>query len=227
MNKLLTLLILVFFLQSCENKPKEILKNSSKKKDKTEEWTKEKDRELAGSLYAKFDNDSLDDDFKILKNEDEIVQSVLSIFLTSQKKEIKINLLNNSILYNKKESAYYTFFTVTDKKVCNVRIEYADQESIPNISGEKKNLVEKIKCRFNTKNQKTQVIGYELSYQKDTKFITKSFNFLTGKYIAAKKDNGKTSTVNGWSAELENIYAENWDFPFLRDKIYWYGEAVE
>jgi hypothetical protein len=212
---------------SCENKPKKNIEDSSQKKQNSEEWTIEKEREIAGSLYAKFDDDTLVDDFNIIKNEDEITQSVLSIFLTSQKKEIKINLINNSILYNNKESAYYTFFTVTDKKICAVRIEYADQESIPNISGEKKNLIEKIKYRFNTKNHKVQVIGYELSYQKGSKFITKSFNFITGKYIATKKDNGKTSTVNGWSAELENIYAENWDFPFLRDKIYWYGEAVE
>lgn len=227
MNKLLTLLILIFSLQSCENKSEKIIKDSSQKSDKTEEWSEKKDREIAGTIYAKFDGDSLVDDFNIVKNEDEIVQSVLSIFLTSQKKEIKINLINNSILYNNKESAYYIFFTVTDKKICTVRIEYADQESIPNISGEKKNLIEKIKYRFDNQNHKIQVIGYELSYRKDTKFITKSFNFITGKFLATRKSNGKTSTVNGWSAELENIYTQNWNYPFLREKIFWYGEEVE
>lgn len=227
MYKLLILSILFFSLQSCEKKANKTIEPSQQKQDKAEEWTKEQDEEIAGSLSVKFDNDSLNDDFKILYNEDEIVQSVLSVFLSSQKKEIKINLLNNSVLYNNKESAYYTFFTVSEKKICTVRIEYADQESIQNISGEKKDLTEKIKFRFNDKNKKIQVIGYELSYQKDTKFITKSFNLITGKYVVTQKNNGKTSSVEGWSAELENIYVENWDFPFVRDKIFWYGEEVE
>jgi hypothetical protein len=227
MNKLLILFILIFSLQSCANKTEKISPDSYQKKDKTEKWTKEKDEEIAGNLSVKFDDDSLVDYFSIAKNEDEIVQSILSIYLSSQKKEIKINLINNSILYNNIETAYYTFFTVTAKKICVITIEYPDQESIQNISGEKKNLTEKIKYRFNSQNQKVQVIGYELFYQKGTKFITKSFNFITGKYLATRKSNGKTSTVNGWSAELENIYVENWDFPFVREKIFWLGAEVE
>ena len=199
----------------------------SQKKDNTEEWTKEKDREIAGSLYAKFDNDDLDDDFSIVKNEDKLVQSVLTVFLSAQKKEPKFNLINNSILYDNTEAVYNTFFTVSEKKACTIRTEYAELESIQNISGEKKNLIEKIKLRFNNQKQKIQVIGYELSYRKDAKYVTKSFNFITGKYIAASKFNNKTKTVDGWSAELQNIYAENWNFPFLRDKISWYGEAIE
>ncbi|SHL20221.1 hypothetical protein [Flavobacterium chilense] len=226
MNKLITLCILIFSMQSCENSSKRNV-DSYQKNDNTDEQIKEKDRAITRSLSAKFDNDNLVDDFKIEKNEDEIVQNVLSIFLSSQKKEIKINLINNSILYNNKESIYYTLFTVTEKKICIVTLRYANQKSIPNISGEKKNLIEKIKYRFDNKNHKIRVIGYELSYQRNTKFITKSFNFITGKYIAIQKDNGKNSTMSGWAAELENVYAENWDFPFLRDKIFWYGNEIE
>jgi hypothetical protein len=36
-------------------------------------------------------------------------------------------------------------------------------------------LIEKIKLRFNNQKQKIQVIGYELSYRKDAKYVTKSF----------------------------------------------------
>ncbi|MDA6069151.1 hypothetical protein NJT12_05920 [Flavobacterium sp. AC] len=227
MNKLFALFILIFSLQSCENKTGKKIKDSHQIKEKAEEWTKEQEEELAGSLSVKFDDDSLVDNFNILFNEDEIAQSVLSVYLSSQKKEVKINLLNNSVLYNNKESAYYTFFTINEKKICIVTIQYADQESIPNISGEKKDLVEKIRLRFNNQNHKIQVIGYDVSYQKETKSITKSFNFITGKYIATSKIDGKTSTVDGWSAELENIYAEDWNFPLVRDKIFWIGEEVE
>lgn len=121
------------------------------------------------------------------KNDDEIIQSFLSISLSSLKKDVKINILNNSILYNNKESDYYQFMRVINDKICEVRVEYANQESVPNMYGERRNLVEKIKYRFIDKNNKIQIIGYDLSYQKDTIFITKSFNFITGKYIAMRK----------------------------------------
>ena len=227
MNKIFIIPVIILSLQSCENKTEKIPEASDQKEERSEEWTKEKDREIAGSLYAKFDDDDIDDDFNIIKNNDEIVQSVLSVFLSSEKKETRINLLNNSILYNHKESAYYTSFNINEKKVCTVTIEYADQETIPAISGEKKNLTEKIKYRFDNQNRKIRVIGYELSYQTDAKLITRSFNFITGKFIAARKENGKTSSGNGWAAELENIYTEDWTFPFVRDKIFWYGDGVQ
>lgn len=178
MNNLLTILILILIIQSCENKTEKTIEKSHQEKTE-KEWTKEEVRELTGSLYAKFDDDDIDEDFNIIKNNDDIVQSVLSVSLSSEKKDVEINLLNNSVLYNNNESYYYTFFNVDNKKVCTVTIEYAEQETIPAISGEKKNLTEKIKYRFNNQNRKIQVIGYELSYQKASKFITKSFNFNT------------------------------------------------
>lgn len=226
MNNLLTILILILIIQSCENKTEKTIEKSHQEKTE-KEWTKEEVRELTGSLYAKFDDDNIDEDFNIIKNNDDIVQSVLSVSLSSEKKDVEINLLNNSVLYNNNESYYYTFFNVDNKKVCTVTIEYAEQETIPAISGEKKNLTEKIKYRFNNQNRKIQVIGYELSYQKASKFITKSFNFITGKFIVTKKENGKTSNENGWAEELENIYVEDWTFPFVRDKIFWYGNGAE
>lgn len=190
-------------------------------------WTKDKEEEIAGNQSAKFDNDKILDYFKIEANDDALVQRVLSINLSSLKKEIKINLINNSILYNNEESVYSTFFTVNKSKVCEVVIEYMNQKSISNISGEKKDLKEKIKFRFNPKNQKVQVIGYELSYIINSKVVKKSINFLTGKFIATSTKKGKTIKASGWALELENVYIENWNFPFLRDKIFWYGEEVE
>jgi len=226
MNNLLTILILILIIQSCENKTEKMIEKSHQEKTE-KECTKEEVRELTGSLYAKFDDDDIDEDFNIIKNNDDIVQSVLSVSLSSEKKDVEINLLNNSVLYNNNESDYYTFFNVDNKKVCTVTIEYAEQETIPAISGEKKNLTEKIKYRFNNQNRKIQVIDYELSYQKASKFITKSFNFITGKFIVTRKENGKTSNENGWAEELENIYVEDWTFPFVRDKIFWYGDGAE
>lgn len=238
MKKLLTLLIIAFALQSCENKTHKEVKinknNTTKVQDisqngSTEEWTKEKDDEIAGIVYSKFDNDNLEDKFMFEKNDDEIIQSFLSISLSSLKKDVKINILNNSVLYNNNESAYYQFVRVTDDKICEVRVEYANQESVPNIYGERKNLIETIKYRFNDKNNKIQIIGYDLSYQKDTIFITKSFNFITGKYIAVRKEKGqKNITANGWSAEFENnIYIEDWNLSFMQDKIFWTLSEIE
>jgi len=225
MNRIFSLLILISLFQSCENKTEKTIEKPGQSKENSEVWTKEKEREIAGSLYAKFDDDKLHDDFNILRNDDDIIQSFLSVSLSSENKDVKINLLNNSVLYNNVESDYYTFFTVDEKKVCTVTIEYADQESIPNISGEKKDLTEKLKYRFDSKNRKIQVIGYELSYRKGAKSIAKSFNLITGKFTVKK--NGKASIEDGWAKELENIDVENWTFPFVRDKIFWYGESVE
>ena len=145
------------------------------------------------------------------------------------KKDVKINILNNSILYNNKESDYYQFMRVINDKICEVRVEYANQESVPNMYGERRNLVEKIKYRFIDKNNKIQIIGYDLSYQKDTIFITKSFNFITGKYIAMRKEKGqKNVTANGWSAEFENnIYTEDWNLSFMQNTIFWTLNEIE
>jgi hypothetical protein len=218
------LILFLFAFQSSESKPKTEAEN-----EKKEITPKYKKRDLDETRTAKFDNDDLPDSFMLQKNsdEDEIAQYILSVSLSSLKKEIKINVLNNSILYNNNKSTYHQSFKFINDKICEVTIEYPNQKSIPNMSGEKKNLIEKIKYRFDNQNHKIQVIGYHLSYQKGTKFITKSFNFVTGKYIAVQKNNGKNSTASGWSAELENIYAKDWNFPFVRDKIFWYGEEVE
>lgn len=240
-QSMISLSILLLFasaLQSCENKKQKEVKNNKNNTTKvqdisqngsTEEWTKEKDEEIAGIVYSKFDNDSIEDKFMFEKNDDEIIQSFLSISLSSLKKDVKINILNNSILYNNKESDYYQFMRVINDKICEVRVEYANQESVPNMYGERRNLVEKIKYRFIDKNNKIQIIGYDLSYQKDTIFITKSFNFITGKYIAMRKEKGqKNVTANGWSAEFENnIYTEDWNLSFMQNTIFWTLNEIE
>jgi hypothetical protein len=224
MTPLSFLILFLFAFQSYESKPK--TEGENEKKEITPKFEK---KALDETRTAKFDDDDLPDSFMLQKNndEDEIAQYILYVSLSSLKKEIKINILNNSVLYNNNKSVYYQSFKFINDKICEVTIKYPNQKSISNISGEKKNLIEKIKYRFDNQNHKIQVIGYHLSYQKDTRFITKSFNFITGKYIAVKKNNGKTSTASGWSSELENIYAKDWNFPFVRDKIFWYGEEVE
>ena len=217
MNKSLTILTLLFLIFSNQTFAQKT------------EWTKEQEDEITGDQKAKFDDDNLVDYFSTthLNDEDNMLRNVLSINLSSLKSEIKINLLNNSILYNNKKSAYYTFCTINENKICEVVFDYMDQIAIPNISGEKKDLKEKLKFRFNPNNKKVQVIGYELSYKKGSKIVKKSFNFLTGKYIATCKNKGKTTNGSGWAKELQNIYVENWNVTFLRDKIFWYGDEVE
>lgn len=238
------LLFLVFIIQSCKNSAQKIAvdgaqetvnaenrfvqKDSGYAKIETDE-EKIRDAEIAGSLSSKFDDDTIPDHFKIVKNEDEIVQSVLSANLSAIKREINIDILNNSILYNRRGVYYWTFFKFINDKILEIRVEYPDQQSLPNISGERKDLVEKIKYRFNVENRRIQIIGYDLSYRKDAIFITKSINFITRKYIVSRKEKGKNDVItDGWSAEFENnIYSEDWNLPFLRDKIFWVGNETE
>jgi len=200
-------------LQSCKNKPKKESLNGESDLNKTQ--------------TAKFDGDDLPDSFIIQKGRDENIHYILSVSLSKLNTEVKILLLNNSILYNNNESYYNQSIKLINDKICEVTIKYPNQKSIPNISGEKKNLVEKIKYNFDSNKNRIRVISYDLSYQKDTRDITKSFNFVTGKFIAIQKNNGKTTSTSGWSADLENIYVEDWNIPFVRDKIFWYGNEVE
>lgn len=244
MKNIRLLLFLVFIVQSCENSAQKITVNGAQKtleagnrqvqkdsgyvKMETDE-ERIKDEEIAGSLSSKFDDDTIPDHFKIVKNEDEIVQSFLSANLSAIKREVNINILNNSVLYNREGVDYWTFFKFINNKILEIRVEYPDQTSVPNISGERKDLVERIKYRFNVENRRIQIIGYDLSYRKDAFFITKSINFITGKYIVRRKEKGNKDVVtDGWSAEFENkIYSEDWNLPILRDKIFWVGNDME
>jgi len=244
MKNIRLLLFLVFIVQSCENSVQKIIVNGAQKKLKAGnrqvqkdsgykkiEMDEEriKDEEIAGCLSSKFDDDTIPDYFKIVKNEHEIVQSVLSANLSAIKREVNINILNNSILYNRKGVDYWTFFKFINNKILEIRVEYPDQKSVPNISGERKDLIERIKYRFNIETRRIQIIGYDLSYRKDAVFITKSINFITGKYIVSRKEKGEEDVVtDGWSAEFENnIYIEDWNLPFLRDQIFWVGNETE
>lgn len=236
-------LFLAIILHSCVNSAVKVTAYEGQKTAKNEnievqdniytkiETTEEriKDAEIAGNLSSKFDDDTVADDFKIVKNEDEIVQSFLSANLSVAKSDIHINILNNSILYNRKAVDYWTFFKFINAKILEIRVEYPNQKSVSNMFGERKDLVEKIKYRFNDKNRRIQLIGYDLSYRKNTIFITKSLNFITGKYIVSRKEKGKKdTTIDGWSAELKNnIYTEDWNLSFLRDKIFWVGNEIE
>lgn len=178
------------------------------------------------SLY--FDNDNIKDEVKIQsKQSNDFSSFILSVQLSSLNKTIEIPVLNNSILYNNIESDYFLSNPIDKDKIIELRVDYANQITKPNISGEKKNLIEKIKFRFNPKNKKIQVIGYDISYSKNNrnKYI-KSFNFITGKYYSSCYFDNEKKDASGWSSELQNIYIENWNRNFL-NKLILYGGEVE
>ncbi|MFC3160733.1 hypothetical protein ACFOEQ_21780 [Chryseobacterium arachidis] len=166
------------------------------------------------SLY--FDDDNTQDEVKIQsKKSDDLSNFILSVQLSSLNKIIEIPVLNNSILYNNIKSDYFLNDPIDKDKTIELRIDYANQITKPNISGEKKDLIEKIKIRFNPKNKKIQVIGYDLSYSKENKNkYIKSFNFITGKYYSSCYFGNEKKDTSGWSSELQNIYTENWNRDF-------------
>ncbi len=174
-----------------------------------------------------FDDDNIKDEAEIhAKPDNEILNYELSVYLSTLNKAIVIPVLNNSILYNNDYSIYYISDPIIRNKVIELQVDYADQITIPNNSGEKKNLIEKIKIRFNPENEKIQIIGYDITYIKNKKSYTKSFNFITGKYYSSCYFNEKKKNTSGWALELQNIYTENWDNIFL-NKISFYGNEVE
>lgn len=178
------------------------------------------------SLY--FDNDNIKDEVKVqAKKTDDLSSFILSVQLSSLNRTIEIPIFNNSILYNNIEADYFLSDPTNKDKIIELRVDYANQITKPNVSGEKKNLIEKIKIRFDPKNKKIQVIGYDLSYSKDNrnKYI-KSFNFITGKYYSSYYFDNEKKNTSGSTSELKNIYTENWNRDFL-NKLMLYGNDVE
>ncbi|WP_336703328.1 hypothetical protein [Chryseobacterium indologenes] len=174
-----------------------------------------------------FDDDNIKDKAVIkAKQNTELSSFILSIYLSSLNKTVEIPILNNSILYNNAEADYYLSDPIIKNKIITIQVDYADQITKPNISGERKNLIEKIKFRFDTKNKKIQVIGYDLSYTKAKKNYSKSFNFITGKFYSTSSFDGKKEEASGWASELQNIYIENLNRDFF-NKLLLYGNEIE
>lgn len=210
MKSVLTLLPLISFFLSCKE-------NNVKAMDTVE------------SQYETpyFDDDHIKDKAVIkAKQNTELSSFVLSTHLSSLNKTVEIPILNNSVLYNNTEADYYLSDPIINNKVITIRVDYADQITKPNISGERKNVTEKIKFRFDTKNKKIQVIGYDLSYTKAKKNYSKSFNFITGKFYSTSSFNGKKEETSGWASELQNIYIENLNRDFF-NKLLLHGNEIE
>lgn len=176
--------------------------------------------------FAYFDDDNIKDKLEILARPNaEKLSYEFSISMSD--KVIRIPILNNSVLYNNKYSDYYLSDPIVKNKIVNLRIEYSNQTTIPNISGEKKDLVENIKFRFDSKNNNIQIIGYDVSYSKEGKGkFEKSFNFLTGNYFSKNNYKSKNKESSGSARELKNIYINNWNSSFI-NKILLYGSDVE
>ncbi|PKF74952.1 hypothetical protein CW752_06575 [Chryseobacterium sp. PMSZPI] len=174
-----------------------------------------------------FDNDNINDKIDIQsKQNTEFSKFILSIYLSSLNKTIEIPILNNSILLNNIETDYYLRDPIINNKVITLQVDYANQVTKPNISGEKKDVAEKMRFRFDAKNKKIQIIGYDISYSKAKKNYSKSFNFITGKFYSSSKVDGKKEETSGWTAELQNIYVENWNQDFFH-KLILYGNEIE
>jgi len=177
------------------------------------------------TLY--FDDDNIKDKAVIkAKQNTELSSFILSIYLSSLNKTVEIPIINNSILYNNTEADYYLSDPIIKNKIITIRVDYADQVTKPNISGERKNLTEKIKFRYDPKNKKIQVIGYDLNYTTARKKYSKTFNFITGKFYSSSSFDGKKEEASGWAAELQNIYIENWNSGFI-SKLLLHGNEIE
>jgi hypothetical protein len=215
----------IFFLLMCII----IIHVSCKKNDNVNNFIKSTVNTIDESyetLY--FDDDHIKDKVEIkAKQNIELSNFVLSINLSSLNKTLEIPIINNSILYNNTESDYYISDPIIKNKIIELTIDYADQTTKPNISGDKKNLTEKIKFRYNSENKKVQITGYDLNYIKNkNRKYTKSFNFITGKYSASYLFGKEKRDASGWSSELQNIYTDDWNPDFL-NKILFYGHEVE
>ncbi|MGG1923523.1 hypothetical protein [Chryseobacterium sp.] len=210
MKPVLTLLPLISFFSSCkENNVKAI--NTIESQYET----------------PYFDDDNIKDKAVIkAKQNTERSSFILSIDLSSLNKTVEIPILNNSILYNNTEADYYLSDPIINNKIITIRVDYADQVTKPNISGEKKNVIEKMKFRFDPKNKKIQVIGHDLSYTKAQKNYSKSFNFSTGKFYSTLSFDGKKEESSGLAPELQNIYIENLNSDFF-NKLSLYGNEIE
>ena len=210
MKPVLTLLPLISFFLSCKE-------NNAKAIDSIDTQNK--------TLY--FDDDNIKDKAVIKsKQNTELSSFILSIYLSSLNKTVEIPILNNSVLYNNTEADYYLSDPIINNKIITIRVDYADQVTKPNISGEKKIIIEKMKFRFDNKNKKIQVIGYDLSYTKAKKNYSKSFNFITGKFYSTSSFDGKKEETSGWASELQNIYIENFNHDFF-NKLLLHGNESE
>jgi hypothetical protein len=215
----------IFFLLMCII----IIHVSCKKNDNVNNFIKSTVNTIDESyetLY--FDDDHIKDKVEIkAKQNIELSNFVLSINLSSLNKTLEIPIINNSILYNNTESDYYISDPIIKNKIIELTIDYADQTTKPNISGDKKNLTEKIKFRYNSENKKVQITGYDLNYIKNkNRKYTKSFNFITGKYSASYLFGKEKRDTSGWALELQNIYTDDWNRDFL-NKILFYGNEAE
>ena len=83
-----------------------------------------------------------------------------------------------------------------------------------------------MKFRFDNKNKKIQVIGYDLSYKKGKKNYSKSFNFITGKFYSTSSFDGKKEEASGWASKLQSIYIENLNSDFL-NKLLLHGNEID
>lgn len=206
-----------------------ILGNISCKKNSIEHNFVKHSKDTIESQYESlyFDDDNIKDKAVIkAKQNTERSSFILSIDLSSLNKTVEIPILNNSILYNNTEADYYLSDPIINNKIITIRVDYADQVTKPNISGEKKNVIEKMKFRFDNKNKKIQVIGYDLSYTKAQKNYSKSFNFSTGKFYSTLSFDGKKEESSGWASELQNIYIENLNRDFF-NKLSLHGNEIE
>ena len=206
-----------------------ILGNISCKKNSIEHNFVKHSKDTIESQYESlyFDDDNIKDKAVIkAKQNTERSSFILSIDLSSLNKTVEIPILNNSILYNNTEADYYLSDPIINNKIITIRVDYADQVTKPNLSGEKKNVIEKMKFRFDNKNKKIQVIGYDLSYTKAQKNYSKSFNFSTGKFYSTLSFDGKKEESSGWASELQNIYIENLNRDFF-NKLSLHGNEIE
>jgi len=228
MKKLITLLIIAFALQSCENKThktekaepqKKVEVSESKNKEKTgneafikipEDFTELTESPSNGRkmdrLSFYFDDDSLKDIATVVENKSEFSKYKLLIYLTNLKKQYEIDL------YSTNDFSIYPVQLEISKNT----LQFGYFEDGTSAFGRF------IKLRYNPDVKKVQVIGYDSGYRASpSEHIDKSYNLLTGKYIVKRtnydeSDEGKVVEFSGKNDYFKNkVFIENLDVDML------------
>ncbi len=139
-------------------------------------------------MFLDFDTDGEEDTALIVEDLAQFSTYKFLLYLSSQKKTYAVDLINLQ------EMSVYPI----QLKLRNNVIEFGYfEEGTAQFS-------RRIKLRFHPRNNKTQIIGYDVSYKSSpVYYIDKSYNLLTGKYMVKRTtyDGAKKASVEEYLGE--------------------------
>jgi hypothetical protein len=137
---------------------------------------------LMGQMFLDFDTDGEEDTALIVEDSAQFPAYKFILYVSSHNKTYEVDLINL-----KEESVY-----PVQLKLRNNVIEFGYYED-GTVAFSRRT-----KLRFDPGNNQIQVIGYDVSYKSSpTRYIDKSYNLLTGKYIVKRTtyDGAKKASV--------------------------------